>query len=80
MKTNKTIEIMKTIQLYCNKCGIVLTKELLEISESKIVWQDNTNVVQENRYVFYNNENTNKNSILVAIDNYFLKNNPVNKD
>lgn len=71
---------MKTIILYCKKCGIALTKELFELSHSKIIWQDNTNVVKENHYVLYKNENTSVESILVAIDDYFLKNNPINKD
>ena len=71
---------METIILYCKKCGLALTKELLELSESKIIWEDNTNVVQKSHYVLFKNKSTNRNSILVAIDDYFLKTNPNNKD
>ena len=78
MKKSEKKEKMKTIHLECNKCGIGLTNDLLEISQSKIIWQDETNVVPQNHFVNYTfNE---KNSILVAINNYFLKTNPINND
>ncbi|WP_309609177.1 hypothetical protein [Flavobacterium sp.] len=80
MKANKIVEKMRTIQLYCKKCGVVLTKELLEISASKIQWQDNVNIIKENHFAIHKNINNNKESILVAIEDYYLKPNTINND
>lgn len=69
---------MKTIKLYCKKCNVALTNDLLEMSNSKIFWIDNRNPIPENHFTYSENEG-NKN-ILVAIDTYLLKDNPINRN
>ncbi len=46
---------MKTIKIYCRKCKIKLTEELLEIFESEIYFPDNAEAVPEGRFVLFNN-------------------------
>lgn len=69
---------MKTIKLYCKKCNVALTNDLLEISESEIIWKEGSNSIPPNRYV--NSLNNGLSKILVAIDTYLLKDNPTNRD
>ncbi|MFM9988019.1 hypothetical protein [Flavobacterium sp.] len=69
---------MKTIKLYCKKCNVELTNNLSEISISEIIWKEEGNSIPESRYI--TSSQNNKTIILVAIDGYFLKTNPKNKD
>ena len=55
---------MKTIKIYCRKCKIKLTEELLEISENEIYFPDNAEAVPEGRFVLFNN-----NSVLSILVN-----------
>ncbi|KUJ60680.1 hypothetical protein AR687_16760 [Flavobacteriaceae bacterium CRH] len=64
---------MKVIKIYCKKCGSELTSELTEIPESLLSWEDNQNMIQPNKFCLYDTE-SDKKSLVVAIDNYNLKN------
>jgi hypothetical protein len=65
---------MKTIEIYCKKCECKLTEELIEILDSNLRWEDETAIMQKKNYVFFKNETTQQYNILVAIDDYYLKN------
>ena len=69
---------MKTIKLYCKKCSVALTNDLLEIQESEITWKEEGNSIPENCY--FTSINHGKANILVAIDTYLLKDNPFNRN
>jgi hypothetical protein len=69
---------MKTIKLYCKKCSVALTNDLSEISNDEITWEEEGNSIPENRYI--NSVDNGREKILVAIDTYLLKDNPVNRN
>lgn len=69
---------MKTIKLYCKKCSVALTNDLLEIQESEVTWKEEENSIPENCYI--TSINHGKANILVAIDTYLLKDNPINRN
>ena len=45
---------MKTIKIYCKKCGCKLTEELIEIPVSNLRWEDDTAIMEKNKYVDLN--------------------------
>lgn len=65
---------MKIIKIYCKICGYKLIEELIEISVSNLRWEDNTTIMGKNKYVFFKSETSQQDNILVAIDDYYLKN------
>jgi len=69
---------MKTIKLYCKKCSVALTNDLTEISNSEIVWKEEGNSIPENRYI--DSLDNGRANILVAINTYLLKDNPINRN
>lgn len=69
---------MKTIKLFCKKCNTALTENLTEISESKIVWKEEGNSIPKNCFLIPKFHEVG--NILVAVDTYFLNDNPINKD
>lgn len=69
---------MKTIKIYCKKCNVALTNDLLEIQESEVTWKEDGNFIPANRYM--DSEDNGRAKILVAIDTYLLKNNPINRN
>lgn len=64
---------MRTIKIYCRECEIDLTQELLEISEMNLCWDENKDIMPKNNFSIFINKQTNKKSIMVAIDSYNLK-------
>ena len=64
---------MKTIKIYCKKCGCKLTDELIEITESYLRWEENTAIMQKKVCVFLKLNNT-TGRYFVVIDDYYLKN------
>ena len=64
---------MRTIKIYCRECEIELTQELLEIHEEDLRWVDNKDLMPKNNFSVVTNEYSNKKSIMVAIDDYNLK-------
>ncbi|MGN7810373.1 hypothetical protein [Flavobacterium sp. 22076] len=64
---------MRTIKIYCRECEIELTQELLEIPEEDLRWVDNKDLMPKNNFSVVTNEYSNKKSIMVAIDDYNLK-------
>ncbi|MBY0486264.1 MAG: hypothetical protein K2P85_03600 [Flavobacteriaceae bacterium] len=69
---------METIKLYCKKCSVALTNDLTKISDSEITWLDERNSIPENRYLI--SSESDKATLLLAIDTYLLKDNPINRD
>jgi hypothetical protein len=69
---------MKTIKLYCKKCNVALTNDLTEISDSEITWKEEGNSIPEQRYI--NSDDMVREKVLVAIDTYLLKDNPINRN
>ena len=63
---------MRTIKIYCRKCKIRLTEELLEMEEDKITFPDCEEAIPEGRFVFqkYNSVL----SILINRNQELLKN------
>ena len=64
---------MRTIKIYCRECEIELTQELLEIPEVNLCWDENKDIMSKNNFSIFINEQSKKKSIMVAIDNYNLK-------
>ncbi|BCY29347.1 hypothetical protein [Flavobacterium okayamense] len=46
---------MKTIRIYCRKCKIRLTEDLLEIPQDKIYFPDEAEAIPEGKFVFFKN-------------------------
>jgi hypothetical protein len=69
----KNETVMRTIKIYCRECEIELTQELLEIPEEDLRWVDNKDLMPKNNFSVVTNEYSNKKSIMVAIDDYNLK-------
>lgn len=69
----KNETVMRTIKIYCRECEIELTQELLEIHEEDLRWVDNKDLMPKNNFSVVTNEYSNKKSIMVAIDDYNLK-------
>ncbi|WP_163399277.1 hypothetical protein [Flavobacterium fluviatile] len=65
---------MRTIKIYCRECKIELTQELYEIPEMNLCWEENMDIMPKSNFSLVINEQGNKKSIMVAIDNYNLKN------
>ena len=64
---------MKTIKIYCKICGCKLTEELIEIPVSSLSWVYVTPLMQKNKYVLCKSKRTLQNNVLVANDQYYLK-------
>lgn len=50
-----------------------MTDELTEIPVSNLHWDDNTAIMEKNKYVFFKSETSHQNNIFAAIDDYYLK-------
>ncbi|WP_264554005.1 hypothetical protein [Flavobacterium sp. N2038] len=64
---------MRTIKIYCKECEIELTDELVE---SNAIWEYDFGIMPENHFFIRSQEASLKNSIIVPIDNYKLKDHP----
>ncbi|MFH6934882.1 hypothetical protein [Flavobacterium sp. FlaQc-30] len=64
---------MRTIKIYCRECENALTPELLEIPKMNLCWDENKDIMPKNKFSIFTNEQSDKKSIMVAIDNYNLK-------
>jgi hypothetical protein len=49
---------MKTIKIFCRKCNVLLTDELIEIEQDKICFPDEEEAVPEGRFVFFKQNST----------------------
>ncbi|WP_343616684.1 hypothetical protein [Flavobacterium sp.] len=66
---------MKTIKIYCKECEIELTSELTEFPETNLHWEDyDQSIIEKGKFSFLKNTGSNKESIVVAIDDYNLVN------
>ena len=63
---------MRTIKIYCRKCKIRLTEELLEMEEEKITFPDCEEAIPEGRFVFQTDSQVL--SILINRNQELLKN------
>ena len=58
------------IKIYCRECENALTPELLEIPKMNLCWDENKDIMPKNKFSIFTNEQSDKKSIMVAIDNY----------
>jgi hypothetical protein len=64
------------IKIYCKECGSKLTDELTAIPESLLCWEDGQAIMPKNNFSFFYNKMSGTDSIMVAIDQYHLKDHP----
>ncbi|WP_427874729.1 hypothetical protein [Flavobacterium sp. MMS24-S5] len=66
---------MRSIKIYCRECEVELTSELNEVLESTLRWEDyDQSIIAKSKFSFLKNIESNKNDIVVAIDDYNLIN------
>lgn len=64
---------MRTIKMYCKKCGIQLTDTLQEVTTSVLRFEDNVPMIGPNQFSVYMNEFTHEKEIVIAIEEYYFK-------
>lgn len=65
---------MKTIRIYCKKCNINLTDNLIEVEEENVRYEDNVDAISKNSFAITTFDE--KQQLIVAIDQYHLDNHP----
>lgn len=66
---------MRTIRIYCKECECELTPELTEIRELNL-WENHLEIMNENNFCILHNSKLNNRSLIVAINDYNLKDHP----
>ncbi len=68
---------MKTVRIYCKKCHLNLTENLVEVDEKNIREEDNENAIDVN--CFSVTTANGQKQFIVAVDDYHLVNHPDRK-
>ncbi|WP_051878398.1 hypothetical protein [Chryseobacterium sp. FH1] len=65
---------MNNIRITCKSCNVELTDILTLVSESKIIWSEEGNILKSNECAFL--EHNNKISLVTNLVDYYLLNHP----
>ena len=65
---------MKTIRIYCKRCTIKLTDNLIEVEEKNVREEYNVDAISKNSFAVINFNETKQ--LIVALDDYYLVNHP----
>ena len=65
---------MKTIRIYCKKCHLNLTDNLVEVDEKNIREEDNVEAINKNSFSVTTANG--RKQLIVALDGYYLINHP----
>ena len=64
---------MRTIKIYCKKCGVQLTDLLEEVNSNVLRFEDGVEMIDKNKFSINSNEYNKVKELVIAIADYYFK-------
>lgn len=65
---------MRTIKMYCKKCGVLLTDLLYEVDSVALRFEDRATMIDKNKFSIYSNPYSKDKELIIARGDYHFKN------
>ncbi|MCL9804410.1 hypothetical protein NAT51_02675 [Flavobacterium amniphilum] len=65
---------MRTIKMYCKKCGVQLTDVLHEVNSNALRFEDGVDMIQPDKFSILIDKCNNEKELVIANDEFYFKN------